>query len=198
MRVGYARVSTSDQNPELQLDALRRAGCDRVFTEKASGARDDRPELARILQDVLRAGDTLVVWKLDRLARSLKKLIATAEELEREKIGLVSLTESIDTTTPGGMLTFHVFGAIAQFERALIRERTTAGLVEARRQGRKGGRPSVMRPSDVTAARAMMKEGTLPVRDIAKRMGVSVATLYRYAGKRGSGTPAKEPVAAHG
>lgn len=198
MRVGYARVSTSDQNPELQLDALRRAGCDRVFTEKASGARDDRPELARILEDVLRAGDTLVVWKLDRLARSLKKLIATAEELEREQIGLVSLTESIDTTTPGGMLTFHVFGAIAQFERALIRERTTAGLVEARRQGRKGGRPSVMRPSDVTAARAMMKEGTLPVRDIAKRMGVSVATLYRYAGKRGSGAPAKEPVATHG
>ncbi|KIU25946.1 MULTISPECIES: recombinase family protein [Alphaproteobacteria] len=198
MRVGYARVSTSDQNPELQLDALRRAGCERVFTEKASGARDDRPELARILEDVLRAGDTLVVWKLDRLARSLKKLIATAEELEREQIGLVSLTESIDTTTPGGMLTFHVFGAIAQFERALIRERTTAGLVEARRQGRKGGRPSVMRPSDVTAARAMMKEGTLPVRDIAKRMGVSVATLYRYAGKRGSGVPAKEPVAAHG
>src|SRR3546814_633381 len=127
MRVGYARVSTSDQNPELQLDALRRAGCERVFTEKASGARDDRPELARILEDVLRAGDTLVVWKLDRLARSLKKLIATAEDLEREKIGLVSLTESIDTTTPGGMLTFHVFGAIAQFERALIRERTTAG-----------------------------------------------------------------------
>ncbi|GFE77531.1 recombinase family protein [Novosphingobium sp. TCA1] len=198
MRVGYARVSTSDQNPELQLDALRRAGCDRLFTEKASGARDDRPELARILQDVLRAGDTLVVWKLDRLARSLKKLIATAEELEREQIGLVSLTESIDTTTPGGMLTFHVFGAIAQFERALIRERTTAGLVEARRQGRKGGRPSVMRPSDVTAARAMMMEGTLPVRDIAKRMGVSVATLYRYAGKRGSGAPANEPVAAHG
>lgn len=198
MRVGYARVSTSDQNPELQLDALRRAGCDRVFTERASGARDDRPELARILEDVLRAGDTLVVWKLDRLARSLKKLIATAEELEREQIGLVSLTESIDTTTPGGMLTFHVFGAIAQFERALIRERTTAGLVEARRQGRKGGRPSVMRPSDVTAARAMMKEGTLPVRDIAKRMGVSVATLYRYAGKRGSCAPAKEPVAAHG
>lgn len=97
MRVGYARVSTSDQNPELQLEALRRAGCEKVFTEKASGARDDRPELVRILADVLRAGDTLVVWKLDRLARSLKKLIATAEELERGKIGLVSLTESIAT-----------------------------------------------------------------------------------------------------
>ena len=149
MRVGYARVSTVDQSPELQLDALRRAGCEKVFTEKASGAKDDRPELARILADVLRAGDTLVVWKLDRLARSLKKLIATAEELEREKIGLVSLTESIDTTTPGGMLTFHVFGAIAQFERALIRERTTAGLAEARRRGRKGGRPPAMRPADI-------------------------------------------------
>lgn len=198
MRVGYARVSTADQNPELQLEALRRAGCEKVFTEKASGARDDRPELARILEDVLRAGDTLVVWKLDRLARSLRKLIATAEELEREKIGLVSLTESIDTTTPGGMLTFHVFGAIAQFERALIRERTTAGLVEARRQGRKGGRPPVMRAGDVVAARAMMTEGSLPVRDIAKRMGVSVATLYRYAGKRGPAAPVQESAAAHG
>lgn len=198
MRVGYARVSTIDQNPELQLEALRRAGCEKVFTEKASGARDDRPELARILTDVLRLGDTLVVWKLDRLARSLKKLIATAEELERQKIGLVSLTESIDTTTPGGMLTFHVFGAIAQFERALIRERTTAGLVEARRQGRKGGRPPAMRGSDVTAARAMMKEGSLPVRDIAKRMGVSVATLYRYAGKRGRPALVTEPASAHG
>jgi DNA invertase Pin-like site-specific DNA recombinase len=198
MRVGYARVSTIDQNPELQLEALRRAGCEKVFTEKASGARDDRPELARILTDVLRVGDTLVVWKLDRLARSLKKLIATAEELERQKIGLVSLTESIDTTTPGGMLTFHVFGAIAQFERALIRERTTAGLVEARRQGRKGGRPPAMRGSDVTAARAMMKEGSLPVRDIAKRMGVSVATLYRYAGKRGRPALVTEPASAHG
>lgn len=153
MRVGYARVSTVDQNPELQLEALRNAGCERLFIEKASGARDDRPELARVLNDVLRDGDTLVVWKLDRLARSLKKLIATAEDLERAGIGLVSLTESLDTTTPGGMLTFHVFGAIAQFERVLIRERTTAGLVEARRQGRKGGRPPAMRASDVTAAR---------------------------------------------
>lgn len=193
--VGYprARVSTIDQSPELQLDALRRAGCEKVFTEKASGAKDDRPELARILADVLRAGDTLVVWKLDRLARSLKKLIATAEELEREKIGLVSLTESIDTTTPGGMLTFHVFGAIAQFERALIRERTTAGLAEARRRGRKGGRPPAMRPADIAAAKALMREGSLPVRDIARRLNVSVATLYRYAGKRGRPADSVKP-----
>ena len=185
MRVGYARVSTSDQSPELQLDALRRAGCEKIFTETGSGARDNRPELRRVLTDVLRGGDTLVVWKLDRLARSLKKLISTAEELEAEKIGLVSLTESLDTTTPGGMLTFHVFGAIAQFERALIRERTTAGLAEARRRGRTGGRPPSMQPSDVIAARAMMNDGSLTVRDIAKRMGVSIATLYRHVGKRG-------------
>jgi DNA invertase Pin-like site-specific DNA recombinase len=185
MRVGYARVSTVDQNPELQLDALRRAGCEKIFTERASGARDDRPELARVLADVLRPGDTLVTWKLDRLARSLPKLIATAEHLERSGVGLVSLTESIDTTTPGGVLVFHVFGAIAQFERALIRERTAAGLAEARRRGRKGGRPPALKPGDLAAARALMKEGTLPVRDVARRLGVSVATLYRHVGKRG-------------
>ena len=138
----------------------------------------------------------LVVWKLDRLARSLKKLITTAEELEERGIGLVSLTENIDTTTPGGVLVFHVFGAIAQFERALIRERTAAGLAEARRRGRKGGRPPAFKAGDVTAARALMKEGKLPVRDVAKRMGVSVATLYRHAGKRGTGDDAAD-AAAH-
>ena len=184
MRVGYARISTTDQSPELQLEALRQAGCERVYTERASGARDDRPELARVLGDVLRAGDTLVVWKLDRLARSLKTLIATAEALERQGVGLMSLTESIDTTTPGGMLIFHVFGAIAQFERALIRERTAAGLIEARRRGRKGGRPPAFSADDVLAARALMAEGKLPVRAVAKRMGVSVATLYRHVGRR--------------
>lgn len=184
MQVGYARVSTTDQSPGLQLEALRKAGCERVYTERASGARDDRPELAHVLGDVLRSGDTLVVWKLDRLARSLKTLIATAEELQRRGIGLVSLTESIDTTTPGGMLVFHVFGAIAQFERALIRERTAAGLIEARRRGRKGGRPPAFTTNDVVAARALMADGKLPVRVVAKRMGVSIATLYRHVGRR--------------
>jgi DNA invertase Pin-like site-specific DNA recombinase len=183
MRVGYARVSTIDQNPELQLEALRQGGCEKVFVERGSGAGDDRPELRRVLEDVLRAGDSLVVWKLDRLARSLRKLITTAEELETRGIGLVSLTESIDTTTPGGVLVFHVFGAIAQFERALIRERTAAGLQEARRKGRKGGRPPAFKEADILAAHALMKEGNLPAQDVAKRMGVSVATLYRHLGK---------------
>jgi DNA invertase Pin-like site-specific DNA recombinase len=198
MRVGYARVSTVDQNPELQLDALRRAGCEKIYTERASGAREDRPELTRVLADVLRAGDTLVVWKLDRLARSLKTLIATAEDLAQRGVGLVSLTENIDTTTPGGVLVFHVFGAIAQFERALILERTTAGLAEARRRGRKGGRPAVMKESDVIAARALMRERTLSVRAVAKRLGVSVATLYRHVGKRGPVDDDSAPERLHG
>ncbi|MBE2243000.1 MAG: recombinase family protein [Burkholderiaceae bacterium] len=189
MRVGYARVSTVDQNPELQLDALRRAGCEKIYTERASGAREDRPEFARVLADVLRAGDTLVVWKLDRLARSLKTLIATAEDLAQRGVGLVSLTESIDTTTPGGVLVFHVFGAIAQFERALICERTAAGLAEARRRGRKGGRPSALKEADVIA--------TLPVRAVAKRLGVSVATLYRHVGKRGPADEGTGPERLH-
>lgn len=198
MRVGYARVSTVDQNSDLQLDALRRAGCEKIYTERASGARADRPELARVLNDVLRAGDTLVIWKLDRLARSLKTLIATAEDLERRGVGLVSLTESIDTTTPGGVLVFHVFGAIAQFERALICERTAAGLAEARRRGRKGGRPAALKEADVVAARALMRDGTLPVRAVAKRMGVSVATLYRHVGKRGPADEGAGPERLHG
>ena len=197
MQVGYARVSTTDQSPELQIEALRRAGCERIYTERASGAREDRPELARVLGDVLRPGDTLVVWKLDRLARSLKTLISTAEALAEQGVGLVSLTENIDTTTPGGVLIFHVFGAMAQFERALIRERTAAGLIEARRRGRKGGRPPAFTPADVVAARALMAEGKLPVRDVAKRMGVSVATLYRHLGKRASADAAPGVEAAH-
>src|SRR3954468_4531116 len=144
MRIGYARVSTLDQNPDLQLERLREAGCERTIIEKASGARTDRPELTRLLHDILREGDTLVVWKLDRLARSLKQLIETAEDLKGHGIGLVSLTDAIDTSSPGGMLVFHMLGAIAEFERALIRERTGAGLIEARRQGRLGGRPRSM------------------------------------------------------
>jgi len=137
MLVGYARVSTQDQKPELQLDALKAAGCEKVFVEKASGAQRERPELTAAL-DYVRDGDTLVVWKLDRLARSMKQLIETVEGLEEKGIGFRSLTEAIDTTTAGGKLVFHVFGALAEFERSIIRERTRAGLDAAKARGRKG------------------------------------------------------------
>src|SRR5215211_5367331 len=137
--LGYARVSTADQQPQLQVDALERAGCYRVFTETASGARSDRPVLEQVL-DQLRRGDTLVVWKLDRLGRSLRHLVDTVTELAERGIGFRSLQEAIDTTTPGGKLVFHVFAALAEFERDLIRERTTAGLAAARARGRHGDR----------------------------------------------------------
>lgn len=179
MLVGYARVSTQDQKPELQLDALRRADCERVFEEKASGAQRDRPELKAAL-DYLREGDTLIVWKLDRLARSLKQLIETVEALEERNIGFRSLTESIDTTTPGGRLVFHIFGALAEFERSIIRERTSAGLAAARARGKVGGRPRALDDTDLSVAKTLLKEEQLTVNQIAVRLGVSVSTLYKY------------------
>jgi DNA invertase Pin-like site-specific DNA recombinase len=144
--LGYARTSTTDQHLDLQIDALTVAGCYRVFTETASGARTDRPTLAQLL-DQLRPGDTLVVWKLDRLGRSLRHLVDTVTGLADRGVGFRSLQESIDTTTPGGKLVFHVFAALAEFERDLIRERTTAGLTAARARGRNGGRPPVLDPA---------------------------------------------------
>jgi len=150
--LGYARVSTTDQQPQLQVDALEHAGCYRVFTETASGARTDRPVLEQLL-DQLRPGDTLVVWKLDRLGRSLRHLVDTVTGLADRGIGFRSLQEAIDTTTPGGKLVFHVFAALADFERDLIRERTAAGLAAARARGRHGGRPSVMTVHKVRVAR---------------------------------------------
>ncbi len=179
MLVGYARVSTQDQKPELQLDALRRADCERIFEEKTSGAQRDRPELKAAL-DYLREGDTLVVWKLDRLARSLKQLIETVEALEERNIGFRSLTENIDTTTPGGRLVFHIFGALAEFERSIIRERTSAGLAAARTRGKVGGRPPALCERDISAARAMLADANIPTKEVAKRLGVAVSTLYRY------------------
>src|SRR5689334_2244377 len=140
--IGYARVSTSEQNLGLQLDALKEAGCRRVFEETASGGAKARPRLREALE-FLRPGDTLVVWKLDRLARSLQQLIETIEELHKRGCGFRSLTEAIDTTTAGGRLIFHIFGALAEFERGIIRERTLAGLEAARARGRKGGRPKL-------------------------------------------------------
>lgn len=179
MLVGYARVSTLDQNPALQIDALKAAGCEKLFVEKASGASRDRPELKAAI-DYVREGDTLVVWKLDRLARSLKQLIETVAMLEARGIGLRSLTESIDTTTAGGRLIFHIFGALAEFERTVIRERTKAGLSAARARGRVGGRPAKLLPNDVKAAKALLADPTITVADVAKRLGVSPATLYRH------------------
>jgi DNA invertase Pin-like site-specific DNA recombinase len=157
--LGYARVSTTDQQPHLQVDALEQAGCDRVFTETASGTRADRPTLEQLL-DQLRPGDTLVVWKLDRLGRSLRHLVYTVSGLAGRGIGFRSLQEAIDTTTPGGKLVFHVFAALAEFERDLIRERTAAGLVAARARGR---RPSVMTAHKLQVAQEMYGSGQYTV-----------------------------------
>jgi DNA invertase Pin-like site-specific DNA recombinase len=179
MLVGYARVSTQDQDLALQLDALQAAGCDKVYEEKASGAQRDRPELKAAL-DYMRDGDTLVVWKLDRLARSLKQLIETIEAFGERGIGLRSLTEAIDTTTVGGKLVFHIFAALAEFERGVIRERTLAGLQAARARGRLGGRPPALKPKDLAVAKSMLKDPEITVTEVARRLGVAASTLYRH------------------
>jgi DNA invertase Pin-like site-specific DNA recombinase len=178
--VGYARVSTLDQKPELQLDALKTNGCAKLFVERASGAKEERPQLLAAL-DYLRPGDTLVVWKLDRLARSMKQLIETVDELKARGIGFRSLTEAIDATTAAGELFFHIFGALAQFERSVIRERTNAGLKAALARGRKGGRRPKVKPDDIRAALALLQDPQISVRGAAKRLGLSVSTLYRHA-----------------
>lgn len=179
MLVGYARVSTQDQKPHLQTDALQAAGCEKLFTEKASGAQRDRPELNAALE-YIRARDTLVVWKLDRLARSIKQLIETVEDLEKRGIGFKSLTENIDTTTSGGKLIFHIFASLAEFERSIIRERTKAGLEAARARGRRGGRPASLSEKDIQAAKAMLANPEITVEDVAKRLNVATSTLYRH------------------
>ena len=179
MLVGYARVSTQDQRPALQLDALKKAGCSKVFTEKASGAQRERPQLQAALE-YMRPRDTLVVWKLDRLARSMKQLIETVEGLEKRHIGFRSLTEAIDTTTAGGTLVFHVFASLAQFERSIIRERTRAGLAAARARGRTGGRPPALSKQDLPQAKALLKDPKITVEQVAKRLGVGASTLYRH------------------
>jgi DNA invertase Pin-like site-specific DNA recombinase len=177
--LGYARVSTLEQNPVLQHDALAAAGCVRVFTDRASGALDERVELARVL-DHAREGDTVVVWRLDRLGRSLRHLVDTITELEHRGVGFRSLSESIDTTTPGGKLVFHIFAALAEFERDLIRERTRAGLEAARARGRNGGRPSVMTAEKLRVARELYEAREHTTAQIARVLGVSRATLYRH------------------
>jgi DNA invertase Pin-like site-specific DNA recombinase len=186
MLIGYARVSTQDQTPALQLDALKAAGCERIFVEKASGAQRDRPELKAALDYVREnAGDVLGVWKLDRLARSLSQLIDPADQLEKRGIGFRSLTEAIDTTSAGGRLVFHVFGAMAEFERSIIRERTKAGLAAARARGRTGGRPPALSAKE--AARAMLTDPDITMNEVASRLKVAPSTLYRHLpGGRGA------------
>jgi DNA invertase Pin-like site-specific DNA recombinase len=177
--LGYARVSTADQNPDLQVDELNAAGCHRIFVEHATGAQAERPQLGQAL-DHLRSGDTLVVWRLDRLARSLRDLINLVTTLEERGVGFRSLHERVDTTSPGGRLVFHLFGALAEFERDLIRERSLAGLAAARARGRNGGRPSVMTPAKIARARELYEERDLTVAEIAKTLGVSRASVYRH------------------
>lgn len=177
MIIGYARVSTLDQNEQLQTDALTKAGSERVFIDHASGAKAHRPELDRLL-DVIRDGDTLVVWKLDRLGRSVQNLVDLMSLLQSRGVGFRSLTENMDTTTPGGVLVFNVFAAMAQFERDLIRERTNAGLQDSRARGRKGGRPSKLSEKDRARIRELYQGGTLTVQEIARQYGVARNTIY--------------------
>lgn len=184
MLVGYARVSTPDQNLALQQDALRNAGCTRIFTDVATGVQTVRSGLEEMLAFV-REGDTLVVWKLDRLGRSLRHLIELVTTLDARQISFRSLQEHIDTTTSGGKLIFHVFGALAEFERDLIRERTQAGLRAARTRGRRGGRKPALTEKQVAQARALLNDPDATVRDVCQTLHVSKSTLYRYLPGKG-------------
>ncbi len=189
MLIGYARVSTHEQTLDLQQDALKQAGCQQIYTDTASGAQTERKGLQDALQ-YLREGDVLVVWRLDRLGRSLKHLIETITALEERGIGFKSLSESIDTTTSGGKLVFHVFGALAEFERELIRERTKAGLAAARARGRMGGRPkasSLNTDKKVALAQALYEDKNNSIADICATLRVSRSTLYRYLKVRALG-----------
>ncbi|MFC4487899.1 recombinase family protein [Tepidiphilus baoligensis] len=193
MLIGYARVSTQDQNLELQREALAKAGCERIFEDRASGSRTDREGLARAI-DMLRSGDTLVVWKLDRLGRSVKQLVDLVGELQQRGVQFKSLTDAIDTSTPSGRFFFHVMASLAEMERELIVERTRAGLEAARKLGRKGGRRPKMTAGKIESARRLLETG-MPAKDVARSLGVSVPTLYRWlpASKRDSAGERKAP-----
>jgi DNA invertase Pin-like site-specific DNA recombinase len=178
MRIGYARVSTDEQSLDLQLDALKEAGCQRLVTDKASATKADRPGLAEALS-YLRDGDVLVIWKLDRLGRTVKGLVDFVAELQGRGVQFRSLTEGIDTTTPAGRFFFHIMASLAQMERELLAERTRAGLAAARRRGRRSGRRRRMTPGKVESARELLKGG-MSARDVAENLGVSIPTLYRW------------------
>lgn len=178
MLIGYARVSTQDQNLELQVDALTKAGCKKIFDDKISGSRAERPGLTKALE-MLREDDTLVVWKLDRLGRSVKNLVNLVGELHKQGIQFKSLTDAIDTGTTSGRFFFHVMASLAEMERELTVERTKAGLEVARQLGRKGGRKRQMTDSKIESAKKLLANG-IPPRDVAKNLGVSVPTLYRW------------------
>lgn len=189
MKIGYARVSTKEQNLSLQMDALKKEGCKKIFQEKMSGAKADRPELQKMI-DQLREGDVIVTWKLDRLGRSLRDLVNLVNDIQNKGAGLKSLNDSIDTTTPQGKLTFHLFASLAEFERDIIRERTKAGLEAARARGRKGGRPKGLSKDaqrKAIVAEALYNQGrsgdgkeVLSISEISKELGISRSTLYRY------------------
>lgn len=184
MLVGYARVSTGEQNLDLQSDALAQAGCAKIFTDQMSGAKAERPGLQAAFAFV-RSGDTLIVWRLDRLGRSLKDLVQKVEDLQQRQVGFRSLHESIDTTSSVGKFQFHVFSALAEFERDLIRDRSMAGLRAARARGRLGGRPRRMTPEQVKMASHLMQDPAIDVKEIVQTLGVSRSTLYRYVGPTG-------------
>ena len=179
MIIGYARVSTTEQNLDLQRDALKRAECEKIIEDTVSGGKVQRPGLERV-HDALRSGDVLAAWRLDRLGRSLKHLIELMAELEAERIGFQSATESIDTTTPGEKLVFHIFGALAEFERNLIRERTYAGLAAARARGRKGGRRKKLSEKQRAVAVDLYRQKKYTIDEICKAIGISRPTLYKY------------------
>ena len=179
MLIGYARVSTHEQTLNLQQDTLTKAGCTKIFTDTASGAKTERKGLEEALNYV-RQGDALVVWRLDRLGRSLPHLITTMTDLEERGIGFKSLTENIDTTTSGGKLIFHIFGALAEFERNLIRERTQAGLTAARARGRKGGRPKSLIARQISIAQSLYADRNIPIPEICRTLKISKATFYRH------------------
>lgn len=180
-RIGYARVSTDDQHLDLQRDALRQTGCRVIYEEAASGKNAARPELEQC-RKALRAGDTLVVWRLDRLGRSLTDLVQLVAELDQKGIGFESITERIETSSAAGKLVFHVFAALAEFERGLIRERTHAGLAAARSRGRAGGRKPKLDDQQVREIKALLRDPNIQVADVARRYGISRTTLYKHVG----------------